>query len=107
MMMGMMDIVADTIMIVEAKKDPYFGVESLKSLSHMTDIIGKVLGTFLSGYLNKVNPQLCFIINSVCGLIVLTISVFLPKSIDAAGIDHMQGFCVELRKTGEQIKYII
>jgi hypothetical protein len=46
-----MDLVADTILIDQARLEPNGGIESLKSLAHLADILGAVSGTLIGGYL--------------------------------------------------------
>jgi hypothetical protein len=49
---ALMDLITDTILIVEAKKDPYNGIENLRWVSNMASILGGVIGSLLGGFLS-------------------------------------------------------
>jgi hypothetical protein len=40
-----MDLISDTILIVEAKKDPYNGIENLRWVSNISSLVGGVIGS--------------------------------------------------------------
>ena len=68
---AVLDVVADGIMVMEAKKDPERGSEALQSFSWILLYFGGIIGGAGGGYMiDKVNPVYAFYVPAVLGLVI-------------------------------------
>jgi hypothetical protein len=95
-----MDLIVDTILIDQARKNPASGSEDLRSLASFFQCAGMVTGSLLSGAINQYyEPYWCFLLYSTIGLFVSVAAMRLDREIDTKGVDEMRGFCQDLKKS--------
>lgn len=65
------NVVADAIMVIQARKDPVNGSQNLVSFSYFSISIGSIVGCLLSGYIIQYShPKYVYLIYSFMGLFV-------------------------------------
>ena len=89
-----MDLIVDTILIDQARRNAVSGSEDLRSMASFFQCSGMVIGSLLSGLINQYyEPKWCFLLYSSIGLFVSVAALGLNHDIDTKGIDEMRGFC--------------
>ena len=59
-----------------------------------------VIGSLVGGYVNQYyEPKWCFLIYSSVSLCVSVASLGLSREIDTKGVDQLNGFCVDLKRS--------
>ena len=95
-----MDLIVDTILIDQARKSEATGSEDLRSLASFFQCSGMVIGSLVGGYVNQYyEPYWCFLIYSSVSLCVSAAALGLNSEIDTKGIDQLNGFCVDLKRS--------
>lgn len=81
-----MDVVVDSMMVIQAKRDPENGSESLQSYSWIVKGVGGILGCSLASYMTQnYHPKWCLLIYSILGIFVSLSGFFLNQNIDQEG----------------------
>ena len=66
-----MDVIIDSLMVIQSRKFPVGGSEQLQTFSWVMAACGSIVGALIASYLTEQpNPRYCFLINSVVGLAV-------------------------------------
>ena len=74
------NVVADAIMCVQARKDPEHGSQDLIAFSWLATGIGGILGSFASGILTQYyHPKYSFMLYSFMGLVVAVNGMYLTE----------------------------
>ena len=66
-----MDVIVDSLMVMQARRDPKFGSQELQGFSWQISGIAAVIGGFVGAYFTSfLTPYYCFGIYAVFGLAV-------------------------------------
>jgi len=77
------DLVVDSIMVVQQRKNKKNGPEVLNTYSRGFFFFGTLVGSIFGGYVvQRFHPKWCFFIYSIPGLAVALITPTLSKEID-------------------------
>eukprot|EP00355_Strombidium_rassoulzadegani_P008804 CAMPEP_0168619938 /NCGR_PEP_ID=MMETSP0449_2-20121227/6866_1 /TAXON_ID=1082188 /ORGANISM="Strombidium rassoulzadegani, Strain ras09" /LENGTH=442 /DNA_ID=CAMNT_0008660901 /DNA_START=174 /DNA_END=1502 /DNA_ORIENTATION=+ len=99
-----MDLVLDSVIISEQRKDLTNGSENLRTFQMFFQFTGAIIGFQVAGVLNQyMHPKWAFLINSSFGAFVAFVGTLLNRQIDTEGIVEMKGFWSELRRTLREV----
>ena len=99
-----MDVVVDSMMVIQSKKDPVNGSEKLQGYSWTVRGIGGISGSIISAYMTEYyHPQWCILIYSCIGFFIAYSGSMLNPEIDKEGLDDMQGFMKDLKRSAGDI----
>jgi len=74
------NVVADAIMCIQARKDPEHGSQDLIAFSWLATGLGGILGSFASGILTQYyHPKYSFLLYSFMGLVVAFNGLYLDE----------------------------
>ena len=95
-----MDLIVDSIMVVQQRRDLKNGSELLRSYASFFQMSGLLTGSSLGGWMNQhYHPKWCFLVYSPFGLVVAIAGCCLSSEIDRDGIEEMKGFWTDLQRT--------
>ena len=95
-----MDLIVDTILIDQARRNALSGSEDLRSMASFFQCSGMISGSLLAGFMNQyLEPEWCFLVYSSISLFVLAAACNLSQEIDEKGYEEMNGFCNDLRRS--------
>ena len=78
-----MDVIADALMVMQAKRDPEQGSQDLQSLAWMITGIAAISGGIVSAFLTGfVNPYWCFGYYAIFGVLVVISSLCLDPLLE-------------------------
>lgn len=90
---AMMDVVVDSMMVIQAKKDPLNGSEKLQGYSWTVRGIGGISGSIISAFMTEYfHPKWCILIYSTIGFFIAYSGFMLNPEIDREGLEDMNGF---------------
>ena len=99
-----MDVIADSMMVIQARKDPERGAEKLQAYSWTTRGFGGITGSLLSAFLLEYfHPRWCVLVYSLLGLCIMYSGLKLNPEIDAEGLEEMNGFCKDVKRSLREI----
>ena len=85
------NVVADAIMCVQARKDPEFGSQNLISYSWMATALGGLLGCVTAAIMTKYfHPRYSFFLYSFMGLIVSFNGMYLTKASEEDSVEEQR-----------------
>lgn len=77
------DVVIDSIMVVQARKDPENGAEELQSFSWIVVSIGGMLGSIIGAYLTEYHtPEVSYALYSVVSVIIVICAMFMNPEVE-------------------------
>lgn len=83
-----MDVIIDSLMVVQSRKDPELGSEELQSFSWVCLGFGGIVGSLVAGMLTEnYNPSYCFFTSSITALLLTVCSWCLSHQVER-GDDH-------------------
>ena len=92
-----MDLIVDSIMVVQQRRDLRNGSEVLRSYASFFQMTGLLIGSSLGGWMNQhFHPKWTFLVYSPFGLVVAIAGCRLSSEIDRQGIYEMKGFWQDL-----------
>jgi len=88
-----MDVIVDSMMVIQSRKDLVNGSEKLQSYSWIVKGFGGIVGSVLAAFLTQnCHPRWCFLVYSCLGVLVAFSGIKLNKDIDREGLDEKKGF---------------
>jgi predicted MFS family arabinose efflux permease len=89
MSLAFMDLVVDSIMVVQQRRDLKNGAEVLRSYASSFQMTGILLGSCVGGYMNQYyHPKWTFLLYSAIGASVAVSGCTLSSEIDKEGIEN-------------------
>ena len=99
-----MDVVVDSMMVIQSRKDLVYGSEKLQSFSWTVRGFGGISGAIISAFMTEYyHPKWCILIYSFLGFFIAYSGIKLNPEIDKEGLDDMNGFWVDLKRSGRDI----
>ena len=85
-----MDVIADSMMVIQARKDPEFGSEKLQSYCWTIRAFGGITGSLLAALVTEyMHPRWCAFLYSLLGVLVVYTGVKLNPEVDREGLQEM------------------
>lgn len=86
--MAFSDVIVDSLMVIQARKDPRLGAGELNAFMATMLAIGGLCGSIIAGVLTEnYDPRYCFVLSSIIGLSIVYSSIKLDKKIEEEGND--------------------
>ncbi|CDW82904.1 folate-biopterin transporter family [Stylonychia lemnae] len=77
------DAMIDALMVMQARKDPFYGSQNLNSFTWTWLSIGGITGSISAGFLTQyLNPHISFTICGILGLMIMTLSIMMNKTVE-------------------------
>ena len=99
-----MDVIVDSMMVIQARKDLKHGSEKLQSFSWIVRGFGGITGAIVSAVMTEYfHPKWCILIYSILGFFIAYSGIMLNKDIDREGLSEMNGFFTDLKKSIKEL----
>jgi len=67
-----MDVIADSMMVIQARKDPVYGSERLQSYCWTIRAFGGITGALIAAFITEyMHPRWCAFLYSLLGVLVI------------------------------------
>lgn len=81
------DVIVDSLMVIQARKDPEQGSEELSTFQWTFMAIGGLLGSVIAAVLTESDQSsLCFWLSAIMGVIIAVNALFLDSNVESDGL---------------------
>ena len=98
------DVIVDSLMVVQARKNPETGAEDLNAFSWTCMSFGGFFGAIAAAILTqRSEPHYCFMFSSVMGLVIAMVASRLNMSLENDGRAPSQGLWNDIQRNCMEI----
>lgn len=102
------DVIVDSLMVIQARKDPRCGAEELNTFLFTMNAIGGLFGSITAAILTQnFEPRYCFFFSALIGLSIAISSYRLNESVENEGLEqaiNQEGLWFNFRRNLNQMK---